>query len=149
MAAPAKASDKRDAIMAAALDLFVERGFHGTAVPEIASAVPFDLANILVDSQDAEHADQLLSDEGLRDPHLWDVLAASYFEVGKDGDAVHATSTALQLAPREAPATTCHRLTREILLGSDALGELVRKDLDRLSLGRAPDPTCIELAATP
>jgi AcrR family transcriptional regulator len=28
--------DKRDAIMAAALDLFVERGFFGTAVPEIA-----------------------------------------------------------------------------------------------------------------
>jgi len=29
-------SDKREAIMTAALDLFVERGFHGTAVPEIA-----------------------------------------------------------------------------------------------------------------
>ena len=29
-------SDKRDAIMTAALELFVERGFFGTAVPEIA-----------------------------------------------------------------------------------------------------------------
>ncbi len=29
-------TDKRDAIMAAALDLFTERGFYGTAVPEIA-----------------------------------------------------------------------------------------------------------------
>jgi len=29
-------SDKREAIMAAALGLFVERGFYGTAVPEIA-----------------------------------------------------------------------------------------------------------------
>src|SRR5213595_3587672 len=28
--------DKREAIMAAALELFVERGFYGTAVPEIA-----------------------------------------------------------------------------------------------------------------
>src|SRR5262245_28544654 len=28
--------DKREAIMSAALDLFVERGFYGTAVPEIA-----------------------------------------------------------------------------------------------------------------
>lgn len=28
--------DKREAILEAALDLFVERGFHGTAVPEIA-----------------------------------------------------------------------------------------------------------------
>src|SRR5688572_30635070 len=32
-AAPA---DKSEAIMNAALDLFVEKGFHGTAVPEIA-----------------------------------------------------------------------------------------------------------------
>ncbi|HEY4176708.1 MAG TPA: TetR/AcrR family transcriptional regulator [Kofleriaceae bacterium] len=29
-------SEKREAILAAALDLFVERGFYGTAVPEIA-----------------------------------------------------------------------------------------------------------------
>lgn len=45
MTSPAKTSgkahraivtDKREAIMAAALDLFVERGFYGTAVPEIA-----------------------------------------------------------------------------------------------------------------
>lgn len=32
----AKPADKREAILAAALDLFVERGFYGTAVPEIA-----------------------------------------------------------------------------------------------------------------
>ena len=31
-----KAGDKREAILAAALALFVERGFHGTAVPELA-----------------------------------------------------------------------------------------------------------------
>jgi AcrR family transcriptional regulator len=31
-----RTADKREAIMAAALDLFVERGFYGTAVPEIA-----------------------------------------------------------------------------------------------------------------
>lgn len=29
--------DKREAILAAALGLFVERGFHGTAVPEVAA----------------------------------------------------------------------------------------------------------------
>jgi len=31
------APDKREAILAAALGLFVEKGFHGTAVPEIAA----------------------------------------------------------------------------------------------------------------
>jgi AcrR family transcriptional regulator len=35
-AATARIEDKRDAILAAALELFAERGFHGTAVPLIA-----------------------------------------------------------------------------------------------------------------
>lgn len=119
-----------------------------SVVPEIARAVPIDLANILVQSQDADHADQSLSDEGLRDPHLWDVLAASYFEIGKDADALHATSTALQLAYRAPPAETCHRLARELLLGSDALRDLVQKQLDALAGSKAPDPTCVELSAS-
>ncbi len=34
--AVAERPDKRDAILTAALGLFVERGFHGTAVPEVA-----------------------------------------------------------------------------------------------------------------
>jgi AcrR family transcriptional regulator len=36
MSEPALSTDKRNAILEAALDLFVERGFHGTAVPEVA-----------------------------------------------------------------------------------------------------------------
>ncbi|MEO8840442.1 MAG: TetR/AcrR family transcriptional regulator [Kofleriaceae bacterium] len=36
MATATKATNKREAVMHAALDLFVERGFYGTAVPEIA-----------------------------------------------------------------------------------------------------------------
>ena len=36
MATATKATNKREAVMRAALDLFVERGFYGTAVPEIA-----------------------------------------------------------------------------------------------------------------
>ena len=42
MATATKATNKREAVMRAALDLFVERGFYGTAVPEIADkADPF------------------------------------------------------------------------------------------------------------
>jgi AcrR family transcriptional regulator len=36
-AATFPASDKREAILVAAVELFAERGFHGTAVPDIAS----------------------------------------------------------------------------------------------------------------
>ncbi len=34
--APGTGTDKREAILSAALELFAERGFHGTAVPEVA-----------------------------------------------------------------------------------------------------------------
>src|ERR1043166_3630885 len=33
---PPERPDRRDSIMDAALDCFVERGFHGTAIPQIA-----------------------------------------------------------------------------------------------------------------
>ncbi len=36
IAEPARGSDKGEVIMAAALELFIKRGFYGTAVPEIA-----------------------------------------------------------------------------------------------------------------
>ncbi len=36
MSRPRIDQDKREAILAAALDLFVERGFHGTSVPSVA-----------------------------------------------------------------------------------------------------------------
>lgn len=38
IAKPARSGDKRQAILEAALVLFAERGFHGTAVPEVAAA---------------------------------------------------------------------------------------------------------------
>ena len=36
-AKPARETDKRDKILEAALELFAERGFHGTPVPEVAA----------------------------------------------------------------------------------------------------------------
>jgi TetR/AcrR family transcriptional regulator, repressor of fatR-cypB operon len=42
----ARSEDKREAIFAAALSLFAERGFHGTTVPEIASRAEVGLGTI-------------------------------------------------------------------------------------------------------
>ena len=102
-------------------------------VPGIANGAPIDMVNVLVDAADADHATQLLVDQQLRDAHLWDLLAAAYFEVGKNDDALSATSTAMQLDPSAAPATACHRLARELLLGPESVRKLLLEQLAALN----------------
>ena len=117
-------------------------------VPGIANGAPFDMVNVLVQSDDADHATQLLADQQLRDAHLWDLLAAAFFEIGKYNDALSATSTAMQLDPHPAPAATCHRLAREVLLGPESVRQLLREQLAALVHDRKHvDPTCEYLAA--
>lgn len=130
---------------AAAITLLAQ--VRGSAVPGIAHAVPFDVANILVDSQDAEHADQILDRAQLRTPPLYDVLAAAYFEIGRNDDAVEATAAALQLDSRHAPAATCHRLARSALLGPQASRALLVSELASAANKKPPDPVCVELAS--
>lgn len=117
-------------------------------VPGIANAAPFDMVNVLVNSEDADHATQILADQQLRDPHLWDLLAAAYFEVGKNDDALSVTTTAMQLDPHPLPAATCHRLARALLLGPESVRKLL---LDQLAgMVHDPkhvDPTCEYIAA--
>jgi len=117
-------------------------------VPGIANGAPVDMVNVLVESEDADHATQILADQQLRDPHLWDLLAAAYFEVGKNDDALSVTTTAMQLDPTPAPAATCHRLARALLLGPESLRQLLLEQLAGMTRDpRHVDPTCEYLAA--
>ncbi len=120
---------------------------RGSAVPGIAHAVPFDIANILVDSQDAEHADAILVQAQIRGAHLYDMLAAAYFEIGRNDDALQATASALQLDSRHEAAATCHRLARSALLGPQASRALLVSELTSAANRKQPDPVCVELAS--
>lgn len=51
----AKARDKQDRILKAALTLFAERGFHGTAVPEVAKLADVGAGTIYRYFSDKEH----------------------------------------------------------------------------------------------
>lgn len=118
-----------------------------SSVMGIANAVPLDLAFVLCGStDDAEHADQILRGVGIRDPHIWDLLAASYLEVSKKRDAAYATSTAIQLDPNASDALACHRLTRSLMLGSSAYRDAGLKELETRAAHKAPAEACIELA---
>jgi AcrR family transcriptional regulator len=87
-------AEKREAIFAAALDLFVERGFHGTAVPEVAEragvgagtiyryfASKEALVNALYQQLKGELAGRIMRDFPVDKParqivhHLWQRLA--------------------------------------------------------------------------
>lgn len=137
------AAQRHDA--AAAIGLLAQ--VRSSAVPGIARGVGFDIANILVDTQDAEHADQILVATGLRSTEVYDLLAAAYFEIGRNDDAVQATSAALQLDAHHTRAATCHRLARAALLGPEASRAFDVDELTSASHAKVPDPVCVELAA--
>jgi hypothetical protein len=117
-----------------------------SSVMGIANAVPLDLAFVLCGTDDAEHADQIMRGLGIRDPHIWDLLAASYLEVNKNRDAVYATSTAMQLDPNASDALACHRLTRNLMLGSSGYRDAWLKELTDRAAHKAPAAVCVELA---
>jgi len=90
-----RGGDKRDVILEAAIDLFVERGFYGTAVPEIADragvgagtiyryfASKEALVNALYQQFKSELTGRVLKDFPVDKParqmihHLWTALAA-------------------------------------------------------------------------
>jgi len=113
---------------------------------ELAAAVPYDLVNVLVAEVDVGHADQLLTGESLRDPRLWDLLAAAYFEVGKNSDSFEASSTAAQLDGSARMDARCHRLARLAMIGSEGQRSVFVDELADAAKQKNPDPTCVELA---
>jgi hypothetical protein len=117
-----------------------------SSVVGIANAVPMDLAFVLCGSDDAEHADKLMRAVGIRDPHIWDLLAASFVEVSKDRDAVYATSTAMQLDPNAPDALACHRLARSLLLGSTSYHDVWMAEIKARAAHKAPAEACVALA---
>jgi hypothetical protein len=112
----------------------------------LANAVTFDLANVLVADVDFSHADELLSHEDLRDPLLWDLLAAAYFEIGNNVDSYQASSTAAQLDPNARMDVRCHRVTRLAMLGSVGQKSVFLDELAVAAKQKLPDPTCVDLA---
>jgi AcrR family transcriptional regulator len=116
--------DKREAILVAALDLFVERGFHGTAVPEVAERAGVGagtiyrhfvskeaLVNALYQKHKTELSALVLRDFPVDKParqmihHLWSRLAEfarqhprayAFLELHHHADYLDAQSTAIE-----------------------------------------------------
>ncbi len=107
------------------------------------SAIPLDLADILVGGCQSGEALHLLDKHTVVTPEVFDTLAAAYFEVDRLEDARDVNLRALEGEQRE-PAT-CHRRVREIALAEKwNMRTLTQQFADRV--GDTSDPACITLS---
>jgi hypothetical protein len=83
----------------------------------IARTIYIDIANILVSGADAGQSLRVLAKHRLSDPTLFDVLAATYAELGKLDDAREINARALESNVYASTETKCHRLARDVALG--------------------------------
>jgi hypothetical protein len=110
------------------------------------TAVRQDLANILVDQGSSEKAEHWLSKHDIRDVATLDLLAASYVELGLDGDAFAINRRAIDSDDYATAATKCKRLVKRIVLGYDHEPELAAGQLKSMVVNtKAPDKTCQRL----
>ena len=123
-------------------------------VAGLAPAIRDDLANLLVQNGDADHAEHLLAKAKVEDIAIFDLLAASYFEVGKNADAAEINERAIDRQQKTSDAAKCHRYAKRIILEPPGARALYLMELD--ALGDEParsrkklstDPECRQLDA--
>lgn len=109
-----------------------------STIPPIARTILLDLANILVSEADADQAERVLVRHKIDQPELYDLLAATYAELGKLDDARVLSGRAIESNAYAKPVTQCRRLARHVLLGEvqalDKLGKLSDPECQRLFL---------------
>jgi hypothetical protein len=121
-----------------------------SSVPAIARAIDIDLANILVSEGDADQAERVLAHHKIDRPELFDILAATFAELGKLDDALVLNARAMESNGYADTRTKCHRLARHVALGEtemlDTLDQISHPDCKALSAGLHcaiyPDTDC-------
>ncbi len=123
-------------------------------VSGMAPAIREDLANLLVQHGDADAAEKLLAKAKIEDIEIFDLLAASYFEVGRTADAHEINERAIDRQFGLSIAAQCHRFARRVILTSSSSRAYYMRELDALGdeLARTQknlttEPDCKELDA--
>jgi hypothetical protein len=108
----------------------------------MSAAVRVDLANIMVGHGDADKSEHLLEVHNIRDIEVVDLVAASYYEVGKLDDALTLNRRAIGMDATPLPPIHCRRLVRDIVLGGDRAARMF--ELDRYAT-TLDEPTCMAM----
>ncbi|MBA3464920.1 MAG: hypothetical protein H0T46_33610 [Deltaproteobacteria bacterium] len=80
------------------------------------AAVRLDIANIVVDAGDSDDAAQILSAALVDDVAIFDIVAASFAEVGRTKDAIVFADRAIAAHDTRRPVEHCMRITRRVVL---------------------------------
>lgn len=127
-------------------DAVAALGMMGTpTVSGMPAAIRCDIANLLVQQGDAEHAAHVLIANKLDRLEELDLLAASYFETSHFEDALAINQRALESAEKTTPTERCYRLARKVLLSNTSTRGMWLLDLDKASLNQSKQTECTRL----
>lgn len=116
---------------------------RGSTVRGLAAAVRIDLANIIATAGNADRADHLINKHRIDGIEIFDLLAATYVELGKERDAYEMNKYVLANDVEPSAAVQCRRLIKDIALGGDRSERLA--ELAALANRSGSDPTCLQL----
>ena len=115
-------------------------------------AIREDIANLLAQNGGANAAEKLLATAKVEDVEIFDLLAATYFELGKPVDAYEINERAIDRQRHSTDAAKCHRFARRVLLTEPTARAGFLAELDQLGdwdPGSArlvtTDPVCVAL----
>ncbi len=114
-----------------------------SAVATMPASVRRDIANIIVDSGDAAHGQRVLAMSRIDQVAMFDLISASYEEVGKTSDAVVFNDLAIDAYTMTKVGDHCHRLAKRVVIAADQDERKVRLNL--LDNASTTDTTCREL----
>jgi len=122
-------------------------GAMGTpTISGMPAAIRSDIADLLVENGDADHAAHVLDANQLDRLEELDLLAASYFDTSHDADAFAINERALGASQQTTPGDRCHRLARKIVLAHESTRPMWLLDLDQAAAGQG-DTECARLDA--
>ncbi len=113
-----------------------------SSVATMPDAVRRDIANIVVDHGDSALAQRTLARAHLDDVALYDLISASYDELGKTNDAILFNELAINAYATSKPGDHCHRLAKPVVRATDPAERSAR--LAALT-GVSRDRTCVQL----
>ena len=98
---------------------------RNSTVPGIRDAIWLDIANVLADNGDAEHATKLINRNHLEhEVDLLDLLAATYVEVGRREDAIELNALAIDADHSGYQDKQCRRFARQIVVADPAMQDV-------------------------
>lgn len=121
-------------------DAVAALGLMGTpSISGMPAAIRSDIADLLVQHGDADHASHVLNTNKLDQLEELDLLAASYFETSHYEDAFAINQRALDSSQKTTGIDRCHRLARKIVLSHKSAQAMWLLDLDKLALQHGAD----------